>query len=137
VSIIQTIIKSAKHLYAPYIKKTINLFFVIIKKTSFSNVKIAACDSIADLITVAKADSQEFAVNLTKHFITNLMQLIEKEISSEVICAELDAVRAAIEELDFCFFTQEEVQQLSGKLLELLEISNKASTEEVLDAEAD
>jgi hypothetical protein len=49
-----------------------------------------------------------------------LVETIEKELDPSIACLELETLKNVIEDLDFCFLTGPQIEELSKKMLTLL-----------------
>lgn len=113
-------IDQLKELYIPYVDETIAILCKIIKEHSNDNIKEEALKCLPNLVSALKNSNQEAAINMTKYFMTTLIEVIEKESDPKIIVVELEALQSVIEDLNLRFLSESEIQEFSKKMLTML-----------------
>ena len=70
-------------------------------------------------------ENEGLTISLVKGFMATIIFTIEKEYHSDIIIVKLETLKNILEELGFCFLTELEVKELSEKMFDLLEYTDK------------
>lgn len=78
-------IEQLKEHFIPYVEETIAILCKIIKEHSNDNIKEEALKCLPNLVSAIKNSNKEAAINMTKYFMTTLIETIEKESDPKIM----------------------------------------------------
>lgn len=132
INMILVFINELKKGFIPYVEKTTEIILKAVTYTINNNIRERAANCLPLLLEAVKESNYEFKdqvlVKMAHMFIGSLWQEVQKEFDPDTIMAQVVALRNCI---DVCgrFMTQQELDDLSSKILKLLAESDKRKTE--------
>jgi hypothetical protein len=118
-------IEQLKESYVPYADQTAKVLMPILQKHSNEDIKKEACRCLPNLVHAVKLVDTDAACSLAKHFIEVLIDAAEKEFDTDLVIAEIEALKEIIVKLDVRFLNAQDLSAFSERIIKLLMVSDE------------
>lgn len=136
IELLNTLIESSGNLSIPYLKKAENLIIPLLSFENNSDIRQESSNTLLEIVTVLSSSmngntfnnntnnnnlNKENLTSLVKYYIVALFQAIEKEHINSTISIMLDNTGSIIENIGFKLFNNDELIEITNKLLAIFE----------------